>query len=241
MFPSMDTPWTFCRRNQQNFRAQQLQRREVSLPPNAPLSKRRLSRRQSPLSPWGLSPPQLPPCHALCCCFLHLLQGCSSTRSWFSRAWAEPTSGAPLALAMAEAHKSHRQRFTAERRERRRGGQQQGWASKARQSRGRDEHQGSVARLQHLTILHQARSATWLQCQHTKRPTSCSIKTDHKPHVLSDLSGHIAKTLKLPEPCDKEQNLTLIILSGTAVCLHAVFEKKVWLMQCLARQTLDLS
>lgn len=61
MFPSMDTPWTFCRRNQQNFRAQQLQRREVSLPPNAPLSKRRLSRRQSPLSPWGLSPPQLPP------------------------------------------------------------------------------------------------------------------------------------------------------------------------------------
>lgn len=61
MFPSMDTPWTFCRRNQQNFRAQQLQRREVSLPPNSPLSKRRLSRRQSPLSPWGLSPPQLPP------------------------------------------------------------------------------------------------------------------------------------------------------------------------------------
>lgn len=120
-------------------------------------------------------------------------------------------------------------------------GSNKGWARKATQSRGQDKHRGSVARLQHLTILHQACSATWLQCQHTKRPTSCGIETDHKPHVLSDLSGHITKTLKLPEPCDKEQNLTLIILSGTAVCLHAVFEKKVWLMQCLARQTLDLS
>lgn len=56
MFPSMDTPWTFCRRNQQNFRAQQLQRREVSLPPNAPLSKCRLSRRQSSLSLGPLTP-----------------------------------------------------------------------------------------------------------------------------------------------------------------------------------------
>lgn len=63
-----------------------------------------------------------------------------------------------------------------------------------------------------------------------------------KTGVFPDLFRNIKKPFKLSEPHDKKKNNpTLIILSGTTVCLHAVYEKKAWLIQCLGRQTLDLS